>query len=42
MVVELIEVYDVCLIYLAQDRGQSWAVVYMWKYVKFLSYLGTY
>jgi hypothetical protein len=42
MGVEEIEVFDVCWIYLAQDRDQSWALLYVWKYVTFLSYLRNY
>ena len=34
--------YDVSWIYLALDRDHSWALVYMWKYVKFLSCVRTY
>jgi len=29
MGVEVIEVYDVCWIYLVQDRDQWWSLVYM-------------
>ena len=42
MVVEEIEVYDVCWIYLTEDGDQWWALVYLWKCVKFLFYLRTY
>jgi len=42
MVVEIIEVYDVYWIYLAEVREQSFAVVYMWKCVKFLSNVKAY
>jgi len=42
MVFEEIELCDVCWIYLAVERNQCWAFVYVWKCVKFLSYLSTY
>jgi len=42
MVFEEIEVYDVCWIYLTEDGDQWWALVYLWKCAKFLSYLRSY
>ena len=42
MVAEVIEIYDVCWIYLAEVREQSSDVVYMWKCVKFLSNVKAY
>jgi len=42
MDVEVIEVYGVCWIYLAQDTDQWWSLVYMWKCVKFLTNVRTY
>ena len=42
MVVEETEVCDVCWIYLTEDGDQWWTLVYLWKSVKFLSYLRTY
>ena len=42
MVVEEIEVCDVYWIYVTEDGDQWWALVYLWKCVKFLSSFGTY
>jgi len=42
MFAEVIEVYDVCWIYLAEVGEQSCAVVYTWKCVKFLSNVKAY
>jgi hypothetical protein len=42
MVVREIEMYDVCWIYLARERDQSWTLVYVWKCMKFFNYLRTY
>ena len=42
MGVEEIEVYDVCWIYLAQEREQWRALVYVWKCLKFPSCVRAY
>ncbi len=42
MSVEEIELYDACLIYLAQDRDEWRALVYVWECVKFLSCVRAY
>jgi len=42
MVAEVIEMYDVFWIYLAEVGEQSSVVVYMWKRVKFLSNVKAY
>ena len=42
MVAEVIEVYDVYRIYLAEVREQSCAVVYMWKCMRFLKLSKSY
>jgi len=42
MFAEVIEVYDVCWIYLAEVREQRSDIVYMWKCVIFLSNVKAY
>ena len=42
MGVEELEVYGVCWIYLAQDRDQWRALVYVWECAKFLSCVRAY